>query len=164
MSRSRAMGDLGLALLSLGEVDAAERALQHVVRTSGGGELATNAMIELMYSASFRHDRVSFERWRERAGVEAAVSAPNIRSDYHMKSGVGYARFGNLRRAESELRQSYEIALAHGLHELEFRIERILGGLKECGAPDRVESAAADTAVQSDSLREVSASLAALDG
>ncbi|MEX2155701.1 MAG: hypothetical protein WD773_02545 [Gemmatimonadales bacterium] len=63
----RALGDLGLALLSLGNVDAAERALNEVMRRGGPAEIITNAMLELMHCASFRRDRVSFERWRERA-------------------------------------------------------------------------------------------------
>jgi tetratricopeptide (TPR) repeat protein len=162
ISQSRAMGDLGLALLSVGEVEAAERALHHVVRLGGGGELVANAMIELMYSASFRRDRVSFERWRENALNGGESVMPNIRSDYYLKAGIGFARFGNYRKAESELRQAHEIAVAHGLHEVVFRIERILGGLNECGALDFVENAASERAGRSDSLREVSASLAAL--
>jgi tetratricopeptide (TPR) repeat protein len=162
MSQARAMGDLGLALLSLGEVSAAERALQHVVRVSESSELTANAFVELMHCASFRRDRVSFERWRERANDNNAHVPTNVRADYHFKAGIGFARFGNLRKAETELRQAHEIALAHELHELVFRVERILGGLKECGASEYTESAALDTVIQSEALREVSASLASL--
>jgi tetratricopeptide (TPR) repeat protein len=162
IDQARAMGDLGLALLSLGEVDAAERALHHVVRVAGTGELAANAMIELMNSASFRHDRVSFERWRERAMKDGDLLMPNVRADYHLKAGIGFARFGNCRRAEGELRQALEIAVAHELHELVFRIERILGGVNECGAPDEAESAAVEATRRTESLRDLSASLAAL--
>jgi hypothetical protein len=60
------------------------------------------------------------------------------------------------------LQKALEIATAHGLHELVFRTERILGGSNDCGAPEHVESAASTLVTQSDSLREVSASLAAL--
>ena len=87
---------------------------------------------------------------------------PNMRADYHLKAGIGYARFGNMRRAENELRKSYEIALAHDLNELVFRVEGILSGLNGCGASEYTESAASTTVIQSDSLKEVSASLAAL--
>ena len=163
MSKARSMGDLGLALMSLGEVQAAERALQQVLRSRVGPELLANAMIELMNCASFRRDRVSFERWRERALENGQEVPPHIRTDYHLKAGIGFARFENVRRAETELRHAHEIALAHDLHELVFRAERLLGGLKnDCGAPDYVESAATTAFVQSESLREVSASLAAL--
>lgn len=163
MDQARAMGDLGLALLSLGEVDAAERALHHVVRVAGSGELAANAMIELMSSASFRRDRVSFERWRERAMKDGDMLMPNVRTDYHLKAGIGFARFGNCRRAEGELRHAHEIAVAHELHELVFRTERILGGVNECGAPDEAKSAALEPTKRTESLRDLSASLAALD-
>ena len=87
---------------------------------------------------------------------------PNIRADYSLKAGIGFLRFGNLRRGETELRRSLEIAAAHELHELVFRIEPILSGGTQCGAPDEVESAAPAPAYPSESLREVSASLATL--
>ncbi len=77
-----------------------------------------------------------------------------------MKAGIGYARFGNSRRAGNELRHAYEIATAHGLHELVFRIEPILNGSKDCGAPEHAESAAPAPAYPSEALQEVSASLA----
>ncbi len=161
-SQARSMGDLGLALVSLGEVQAAECALQHVLRARTPADLAANAMIELMNCASFRRDRVSFERWRERSLSDMPEVPPNMRADYHLKAGIGYARFGNMRRAENELRKSYEIALAHDLNELVFHVEGILTGLNGCGAPEYTESAASTTVIQSDSLKEVSASLAAL--
>jgi tetratricopeptide (TPR) repeat protein len=163
-TQARAMGDLGLALLSLGEVEAAERALQQVLRFRASPEVVSNAMIELMNCASFRRDRVSFERWRERIVEHDHHCAHNIRADYHLKAGIGFARFENFRRAEAELMQAHGIAQAHDLNEMVFRIERMMDGLKACGgAPDNVGSAAPDSAVQHDSLREVSASLAALE-
>lgn len=161
--QARAMGDLGLALLSLGEVEAAERALQHVLRSRAAPELVANAMIELMNCASFRRDRVSFERWRERVSENNHQCAPHIRADYHLKAGIGFARFENLRRAETELAQAHDIAVAHDLHDIVFRIERMLGNLKACGAPEHTGSAELETVIQTDSLREVSASLAALE-
>ncbi len=79
-----------------------------------------------------------------------------------MKAGIGFARFGNSRRAENELRKALEIATAHDLHELVFRIEPILAGAKDCGAPEHVESAAPEIDHVIESLKEVSASLATL--
>jgi len=158
----RVLCDLAITLLRLGDVAGAERALQEVVRREHTGENYTNALIELMNCASYRRDRVGFERWRERCLEHVPHSAPNVRADYCIKAGIGYARFGNNRRAKSELQQALDIANAHGLHELEFRFERILEGANECGAPEHVESAAPAPAYQSESLREVSASLAAL--
>ncbi len=89
-------------------------------------------------------------------------AAPNIRSDFSRKAGIGYARFGNAKKSEAQLRQALEIAIAHDLHELVFRIEPILAGAKDCGAPEHVESAAPEFACDTASLKEVSASLATL--
>jgi len=79
-----------------------------------------------------------------------------------MKAGIGFARFGNSRRGETELRRALEIAVAHDLHELVFRIEPVLNGINKCGAPEEVESAAPCAPYSHESLSEVSASLAAL--
>jgi tetratricopeptide (TPR) repeat protein len=158
----RALNDLGIVLLRLGDVAAAESALGEVVRRDRPGENHLNALIELMHCASYRRDRVGFERWRERCLEQVPHAPPNVRADYSMKAGIGYARFGNARRAENELRKSLEIATAHGLNELVFRIEPILAGAKDCGAPDHVESAAPEFGSGIESLREVTASLATL--
>jgi len=160
--RLRVLTDLGILLLRLGHVAGAELALGEVVRRERSGEILSNALIELMNCASYRRDRLGFERWRERCLEHIPGAPPNIRADFSMKAGVGFARFGNVRRAENELRQAHEIATAHGLHELVFRIEPILSGSKDCGAPDEVESAAPAPAYPSESLNEVSASLAML--
>lgn len=155
----RVLTDLGILMLRLGRVEAAEQALQEVERRERAGETLTNALIELMHCASYRGDRLGFERWRERCLEYVGHAPPNIRADYSMKAGIGYARFGNARRSDNELRHALEIATAHDLHEVVFRIEPILAGAKDCGAPDNVESAAPEIV---ESLREVSASLATL--
>jgi tetratricopeptide (TPR) repeat protein len=160
--RLRVLTDLGIALLRLGDVAGAERALNEAARHERAGEGRTNALIELMHCASFRRDRIGFERVREQCLDNLDTLAPNLRADYYLKVGIGLARFGNLAKAESNLRHALEVASAHDLHELAFRIERILGGLNDCGAPEYVESAASETVNQNESLREVSASLAAL--
>jgi len=157
----RTLNDLGLLLLSIGEVVDAERALLEVVRRERVADNLANAKIELMNCASFRRDRVSFERWRERALDHVVEELPNIRADFHLKAGIGLARFGNHRRAEDEIRRAHEIAVAHGLHEFVFRIEQAKGGLQDC-ARENVESAAEESVVDKEALREVSASLAAL--
>jgi tetratricopeptide (TPR) repeat protein len=161
-SQLRALGDLGVMLLSLGDIVGAERALAEVARRATLPDMLANAKIELMHCASFRRDRVGFERWRERALDHFEEALPNIRADYHLKVGIGLARFGNFAKAEAQMQQALEIASAHGLHEFVFRIERIKSGLRECEALSHVESAAAEPARWTEQLREVSASLAAL--
>ena len=158
----RVLNDLGIVLLSLGDVDGAERALGEVARRDRIGENLMNSLIELMQCASFRRDRVGFERWRERCLEHLEEMFPNIRADYYLKVGIGLARFGNYTKAETHLRRALEIASAHGLHELEFRIERISHGLRDCEAPEQVEGAPTEPVVWSEALREVSASLSAL--
>lgn len=161
-SQLRVLTDLGSLMLRLGYVADAERALSEVARRDRAGENQLNALIELMNCASYRRDRVGFERWRERCLDQIASAPPNIRADFSLKAGIGFARFGNERRADTELRKSLEIATAHGLNELVFRIEPILADAKSCGAPDEVESAAPEDSYDIESLKEVSASLAML--
>ena len=154
--------DLGIVLLRLGHVEAAEAALNEVVRREHVADSLTNALIELMNCASYRRDRVGFERWRERCAQHIPNSPPNIRSDFSMKAGIGFVRFGNVRKGENELRRAHEIATAHGLHELAFRMEPILKGIVDCGAPDEIASAAPAAAYPGESVNEVSTSLATL--
>jgi hypothetical protein len=90
---------------------------------------------------------------------------PNILADFHLKQGIGQARFGKFGRAETLMKRALKIAGAAGLHEFEFRIERILGGLAGCEqVMAREAEAAAMPVVQTDELREVSESLAQLVG
>jgi len=117
-----------------------------------------NAVIELMHCASFRRDRVGFERWREQCDARRDSMPPNVLVDYMLKAGIGRARFGQLERAERLLASALRIADEAGLHEFTFRIERISAGLRDCDCPE----AAAESDFRSEAVREVSASLAHL--
>src|ERR1700752_140709 len=161
-TRLRALGDLGTLLLSIGQVVDAEQALNEVVRRGNAPDNLANAKIELMHCASYRRDRVSFERWRERALDHCVQSSPNIRTDYHLKMGVGFARFENYGRAEQELRRALDIATTHDLHEFVFRIERLIDKLRDCASHHELAGAAPEPVNPTKALREVSASLAAL--
>jgi tetratricopeptide (TPR) repeat protein len=162
MDQVRVLNDLGIVLLSIGDVAGAERALSESLKRSQMGESQLNPLIELMNCASFRRDRLGFERFREQCLVHLNAMAPNQRADYHLKIGIGLARFGNFAKAATNIRQALEIASAHNLHELAFRIERIMDGLHGCESPEQVELADVEPMLQSDALKEVSASLAAL--
>jgi hypothetical protein len=105
---------------------------------------------------------VSFERWREQALNQLDMALPNIRTDYHLKAGIGLARFGSYGRAEKELRRALEIATAHGLHEFVFRIERIESGLRDCCAPHNESAESEPVTAPTEALRELSVSLASL--
>ncbi|HEX2679915.1 MAG TPA: hypothetical protein VHQ03_01315, partial [Candidatus Dormibacteraeota bacterium] len=162
-SRIRALSDVGLMLLALGDAVGAERALSEVVRRGGGQDSTSNALIELMHCASYRRDHVGFARWRERCEAVEVDMPPNIRADFLLKQGIGQARFGNFRRAEALMKQALAIAGGAGLHEFEFRIERILGGLGACEqALEQEALPVSEPVVQTNELREVSESLAQL--
>ena len=137
-----ALYNLGYSLGRLGVVEAAERAFRLTLERAHRVELTNNARIELMHCASFRRDRIGFARWSAECSRVMEAMHPNQVTDYHLKLGIGLARFGRLDRATAELQLALQVAQAHGLHEFEFRIERILGGLTECDAyeTDQVDS------------------------
>jgi tetratricopeptide (TPR) repeat protein len=161
-SRMRVLNDLAIMLLSVGDAVGAERALSEVVRRGCSQDNMGNALIELMHCASYRRDHVGFARWRERCEEHVADMPPNILADFYLKQGIGQARFGRFRRAESLMKQALDLASTAGLHEVEFRIERIMGGLQDCEQAMAQESQCAEPVVQSAELREVSESLAQL--
>src|SRR6266511_3722065 len=132
LSRTGVLADLGVMLLTVGDADGAERALLEVVKRGSFRDVEQNALIELMHCASYRRDRVGFERWRERCEAEMEDMLPNICADFHLKLGIGRARFGQFDRAELALDAALQIAEGTGLHELVFRIERIKTGLRDC--------------------------------
>jgi tetratricopeptide (TPR) repeat protein len=165
-SRLRALQDLGMDFLALGDAGSAERALSEVVRRSTQQEAVLNGLVELMNCASFRRDRLAFERRRQECDARVADMTPNTLTDYCLKAGIGLARFGNYVKARALMTEALAIASRHGLHEFEFRIERIRAGVGECEAAaqadEAAEAAAAAPVVHDQAVREVSASLAAL--
>lgn len=162
-SQLRALGDVGLMLLMLGDATGAERALSEVVLRGRTNDIRANAMIELMHCASFRRDRVGFARWRTRCEGQKGTMAPNILADYYLKAGVGEARFGQFGRAATFLEKALAVAEGAGIHEFVFKIERIKNGLHACEEAMRATSNAdVEPVIQSEALREVSASLAHL--
>ena len=164
-SRMRVLSDLAVMLLTVGEVDGAERALNEIVRHGATRDVLDNALIELMHCASYRRDRVGFERWREQCDARRESMPPNMLVEFMLKAGIGRARFGQLDRAERLLASALRIADEAGLHEFTFRIERIKAGLRDsCQSPNERPAEAADPVVQSEAVREVSAGLAHLAG
>jgi tetratricopeptide (TPR) repeat protein len=163
ISRTRALADLGGLLLIVGDTVGAERALMQVVRRADSEEATSNASIELMNCASFRRDRLGFERWRERCEARRESMPPNMVVDFALKTAIGLARFGQLDRAEALLDVALHDAQEGGLHEFLFRIERIKNGLRACTEPLEVGLEGVTTKLHSEAVREVSASLAQLE-
>src|SRR5438876_787750 len=157
LSRSRTLADLGVMLSIVGDIDGAERALSQVLRRRSP-EAVSNALIELMHCASYRRDRVGYERWREQCDARRESMPPNVLVDYIFKAGIGRARFAQFDRAERLLANALRIADEAGLHEFTFRIERIKAGLRDCDCAEP----AAESALRSEAVKEVSASLAEL--
>src|SRR3989475_1512962 len=158
LSRIRALGDLGTMLLTLGDAESAERALGEILRRGATHEVLDNATIELMHCASYRRDRVGFERWREQCDARRESMPPNILVDYMLKAGIGRARFGQLDRAERLLASALRIADEAGVHEFTFRIERIQARLRGCDCAGTT----AEAALGSEAGKEGFASLAEL--
>jgi tetratricopeptide (TPR) repeat protein len=162
-SRARALGDLGGMLLIVGDARGAELALSEVMRCGGTQEVTSNAMIELMHCASYRRDQLAFERWRGRCERQLEAMPANMLADFHLKSGIGRARFRQFDRAEKLLGTALGIAEQAGLHEFAFRIERIKKGLRDCSQGcEAPPEAAAEPEFPNESVREVSAALAHL--
>src|SRR5256712_10819021 len=154
-SKLRALGDMGTMLLSLGDATGAERALAEGFRRGRTQETVSNAVIALMHCASYRRDHIGFARWRERCEDRLADMPPNIRADFYLKQGIGQARFGRFRRADVLMKEALAIAGAAGLHEFEFRIERILAGLPDYqDALDRENQLATELVVHTADDRE----------
>ena len=163
-SRLRALTDVGIMMLTLGDAVGAERALKEVVRGGGMRDNVINATIELMHCASFQRDRVSFKRYRTQCEEARSDLPPNILADFYLKAGIGEARFGQFRRAVATMNRGLEIAQRAGLHAFVFKIERIRDGLGAC--EQSLASAPAETTpiFESEAWREVSTSLAQLVG
>jgi len=158
-----ALHDLGFELARIGAIEEAERAFRHVVQATREQGAKQNAMIELLHCASFHRDRIGFTRWRALCENELQRMAPDILADYHLKLGIGLARFGRFERAASEMEQALETARVNGLHGSEFRIDRIRAGLRECEALKSAEhDADVEPVAQGAALKEVSAALATL--
>src|SRR6266566_202333 len=155
----RALNDVGMMLLALGDAGGAEHALTEVLRRSTMGDSIANATIELMHCASFRRDRVGFERYRSHCEELKGDMPPNIHADYHLKAGIGEARFGRFGRASASLNRALKLAEDAGLHAMVFKIERIRHGLDACEAAATAET---HPVIDSDAVREVSESLAQL--
>jgi tetratricopeptide (TPR) repeat protein len=158
----QALFDLGFALSRLGAVDGAERALRIVRQRSPMHSLVQNAKIELMHCASFRGDRIGFERYRGECDEESPRMAPNVLADYRLKLGIGFARFGYVDRAVAEMERAHEIARSHGLHEFEFRIERIRAGIAACTPQDLTGETPAEQPGWAATVATVSTALAGL--
>lgn len=159
----RALSDVGIVLRSLGAYGEAREAFTIVAAGAVALEVRMNAVVELMEIASRLQDRLSFERHREAVAECEERLAMADRVDYLLKWGLGFARFGQSRRAEELLGRALKLAGENGLHEQEFRIARIRAGLPAC-AEELAASSAPGERPSIPGLENVAASLEELAG
>jgi hypothetical protein len=143
LQRMRILGDIALGLMELGVLDVARLAFDIVIASNASFGVRTNAMLELMAMESATGDRMAFQR--RRAEVEEVVGRmpPSMLADYHYKTGVGLARFGQTGRARALLKAGLALSESHRLNAWYFRFDRTLAELSEEGArePERATDA-----------------------
>ena len=127
LQRMRILGDLGLGLAELGDQASARLAFEIVLGSKTSFGVRTNAMLELMELESSVGDRMAFQRLRTEAEGLMARMPPSMLVDFHFKSGLGLARFGQLARGRDALRTGLALSENHKLNAWYFRIERALG-------------------------------------
>src|SRR2546429_42609 len=91
-SRLRALGDVGIMLLSLGDATGAERALAEVFRRGRTRESVSNAVIELMHCASYRRGDVAVGPLRGGCGEHPAGPPPHNLGGLFLQKGKGHGR------------------------------------------------------------------------
>jgi hypothetical protein len=77
-------------------------------------------------------NRVAFERHRAHLRGVAERMPPSMAVDFHFKTGVGLARFGQVARAREAWADGLRLAEAHHLNEWYFRLERVSQHVDAC--------------------------------
>jgi tetratricopeptide (TPR) repeat protein len=146
LQRTRALGDLGVALLGIGAVDAARTAFDIVLRSKTSFGVRLNAVLELMDIESAAGNRMSFERRRNEGEAARSRMPPSMLADFYFKSGVGLARFGQIARGRELLLAGRQHAEEHRLNAWYFRFEHVVANLTACEIrePDSTLPAAVD--------------------
>ncbi len=135
LTRMRILGDLGVLLSELGYWDLARVAFEIVAASQTAFTVRTNARLELMELESGAGNRVAFERHRSQLRGVAERMPPSMAIDFHYKTGIGLARFGQLARAREAWADGMRLAEAHHLNEWYFRLERVSLHLDGCAGP-----------------------------
>ncbi|HET7470131.1 MAG TPA: hypothetical protein VFJ81_10670 [Gemmatimonadales bacterium] len=150
--RTRALGDLGVALLGVGAVEAARTAFDIVLRSKSSFGVRLNAVLELMDIESAAGNRMAFERRRSEGEAARGRMPPSMLADFYYKAGVGLARFGQIARARDLLLAGQEHSENYRLNAWYFRFEHTLANLAGCETrepnPTLVEAEAQPPAIQ----------------
>ena len=132
LQRTRALGDLGVALLGVGAVEAARTAFDIVLRSKSSFAVRLNAVLELMEIESAMGNRMAFERRRSEGEAARMRMPPSMLADFYYKSGVGLARFGQFARARDLLLAGQEHSENYRLNAWYFRFEHTIANLSGC--------------------------------
>jgi tetratricopeptide (TPR) repeat protein len=158
LQRMRILGDIGVGLLDLGVYESARLALEIVIQSKTSFLVRTNAMLELMELESAVGNRMSFERRRSEAESLAERMPPSMVADFHYKTGIGLARFGQASRARTFIKAGLEFSEQHRLNAWSFKLDRVLIELAAGEHPEPEPSAPSSWGA-SPALREVTVGL-----
>jgi tetratricopeptide (TPR) repeat protein len=136
LQRTRALGDLGVALLGVGAIDAGRTAFDIVLRSKTSFAVRLNAVLELMDIESAAGNRMAFERRRSEGEAARVRMPPSMLADFYYKAGVGLARFGQISRARDLLLAGQEHSENYRLNTWYFRFEHTIANLAECEIRD----------------------------
>jgi tetratricopeptide (TPR) repeat protein len=164
VQRTRVLGDLGIALRSLGAYAAARQSFDMVLSAETGFLLRVNACLELMELESAVGNRIAFERYRQEARTYQDRMPPSMAIDYRFKVGVSFARFGKEAKARATLREALGLAEAHQLNEWYFRVDRVLRGLQLCQDQQDFKIPTAESTDMAPAIAQVSAGLLQMAG
>jgi tetratricopeptide (TPR) repeat protein len=146
LQRMRVLGDLGVCLIGIGAPETARLAFEIVVDSNTSFHVRTNAVLELMDLESSVGNRVAFERRRAQAEEVRDRMMPSLAADFHLKVGVGLARFGRFKRAKELLSAGLRLAEEHRLNVWYFKFESELKALEAQQASPSLEAREPDLA------------------
>jgi tetratricopeptide (TPR) repeat protein len=144
LQRTRALGDLGVALLGVGAVEAARTAFDIVLRSKTSFAVRLNSVLELMDIESAAGNRMAFERRRSEGEAARPRMPPSMLADFYFKAGIGLARFGQMARARDLLLAGQVHSENYRLNAWYFRFEHIVANLAQCEIREPDPTLAAD--------------------
>jgi hypothetical protein len=154
VERMRTLGDLAIGLREIGAAQAARLAFQIVAESNARVLVRANALLELMDLESSVRNRVAFERYRAAAEGCCSCMSPTMLVDYNYKLGVGFARFGQNKRAQASLTEAMELAEQHRLNAWYFKAEQARASLAE-PAQTLADATEASTLSEAPAVRQI---------
>jgi tetratricopeptide (TPR) repeat protein len=126
--RDLVLEDIAAMFLELGMHDAARDAHLILAATAQTNLVRWSATLNLMELAGIDGMREAFHSYaRDLAG---ASMGPWVRAHYLLFFGEGLSRFGQLQEAEDALREAVAYADANQLHQLSFKAQTSLSGVR----------------------------------